>query len=328
MNQAVKRAHELKAALEADHKLSDHETDLLYLCIRLGFSDSQTGLVIQTAGIVEKEQYLIACFLDGVDESFAAEEIVKENDISRIKEKRYDYLLENFRKDDPVFHELEMNLDDCKRQIIEFTENAEQMKAILEEYENEEHELIKTRSRLAAEIELLKSEKQKLQQKLMRTNELAEADTQLPDEHQSSKPKSFAERIKCLFTDSDDTENFEDRDRSRRPHLEESEKNMISILCDPRLSLDQVQELKQGLQDGISIKEIRQIANPDLSIDVVREIRRFISVKEELPYTDCQIAERISDEAIHIEQNAPTDISEPECENRDAEDEIDFPNFE
>lgn len=315
MNEAVRRAHELKSTIENEKGsvLTEHEAELMFLCIKLGFNDSASSIVVKCSGDIFKEQYLIACILDGVDETFITAELAAEPDISLIKEKRYDYLIENFRKEDPAFRELEMNLEDCQRQISEFKESAEQMQSLLETYKHEENDLKEARQKLITEIGLLKNEKKQLQQKLMKANELADEVIEMPQEdiQNSSRPRTIYDKIRYLFSD-EDTSNLKVHETRKRT-FDDSGLDMVSLLCDPRLSLEQVKELKQGLQDGISVKEIKQIADPTLSIDVVREIRRFISIKEDLPYTEC-ISDNVSEKSLSDEYSASVRISGQEDE--------------
>lgn len=329
MNESVRRAHELKSTIENEKgsELTEHEAELMFLCIKLGFNDSAASIIVKCSGDIFKEQYLIACLLDGVDETFITAELAAETDISLIKEKRYDYLLEFFRKEDPAFRELEMNLEDCKRQILEFKESAEQMQSLLETYKHEENDLKEVRQKLITEIGLLKNEKKQLQQKLMKANELADEVIEMPQEEiQSSRPRTISEKIRYLFSD-EDTSNLKVRETKKRT-FDDSGLDMVSLLCDPRLSLEQVKELKQGLQDGISVKEIKHIADPTLSIDVVREIRRFISIKEDLPYTEC-ISDNVSEKSLSDEYSASVSISGQEDELQSVMDgQMDPPEFE
>ena len=109
--------------------LNEYQKTLVYRCALIGMTEDQMDLFVAAGFPVIKEEMIIASILDGMEDDYIRKEIVSEDDISLIKRKRADYLMENFRSNDAEYNQLQEELIMLQTQMKDVDRVIERQRA-------------------------------------------------------------------------------------------------------------------------------------------------------------------------------------------------------
>lgn len=312
-----------KAEAEKGRRLSGHEQDLIWRCAYLGFEENQILLTALQKMDPMKEEYVIVCFLDGIDDSFIENEIINEPDIEVIRRKRLDFLLDKFRTEDESYKRLLYEQEQMRIEIAAAEDKIKQLSGIVNIYEKEKNNRQNGKQEIQIENEKLKSRIRQLEGELIRarSEKGEEVATQIIEKVRTyRKPDSFSDRLKFIFTGQIEEEEFIEEVElpTEKERIEEKPQvNIIEVLCNPELTLEQVQELQQGIIDGLPAHEIASIAKPDITIEVMAELRKFMCLRNGIEFTPVEREENdnekgVVDDTINVETDDGRDPDEAE----------------
>ena len=283
-----------KAEAKEGRRLDGHEQDLIWRCAWLGFKENQILLTALQKMDPIKEEYVIVCFLDGIDDKFVENEIINEPDIEVIKRKRLDFLLDKFRTEDETYKRLLYEQEQMQREIAAAEEKVRQFSGIVNAYEKEKNDRQNGKQEIQIENEKLKSRIRQLEGELIRARSEKgdEVATRVIEKVRTyRKPDSFSDKLKFIFTGQIEEEEYieeVERPTEKERTEEKPQVNIIEVLCNPELTLEQVQELQQGIIDGLPAHEIASIAKPDITIEVMAELRKFMCLRNGIEFTSVE----------------------------------------
>ena len=296
-----------------ERELTGHQKELIFRCFLLELTEEEIELIILSEFFPAKEEYIIASFLDDIDIDYIKKELMPEDGIEIIRSKRIDYLMEKFKTSDPVYLSLQNELEKC-RQYREYAEEQQhalekRIKADKKEMltlQNRKQELVEEVQHLKAEIKTQKNTSH-VKGTLKNTSHIEYVERVISYD----PPKTLADKIKFLRTGS--LTEITTENKIRKPEKENKEKDVISILCDPRYSIDQLRELQQGIFDGLEYDDIKKIAKPELDVKKIREMRKFICRCKGLEFTEIkEDDEKENDSIIEDSEEQGGDIDTDE----------------
>lgn len=254
--------------------LNEYQKTLVYRCALIGMTEDQMDLFVAAGFPVIKEEMIIASILDGMEDDYIRKEIVSEDDISLIKRKRADYLMENFRSNDAEYNQLQEELIMLQTQMKDVDRVIERQRA---EYEHLSNEIREKRE----ETEMLKK---KLEEKDAGDNIKAyeprrAVETRIITKYK--RPSGLKETIYCLLGKEDSLPIQEETVRSDRQEF-------FDMIIDSDLSMEQIKEIEQAYRDGIEIEMIKKMANKEFTPERMKALRRMIYVLADKRYAETE----------------------------------------
>lgn len=296
--------------------ISQHQRDLVFRCFILRLSEDAIRLIATSQFSPQKEEYIIVSLLEDIDLEYIKENMVEEQDIEQIKLKHIEELMNIFRSKDPSYIELKNEINKFSEYRERMQETQEKMSNFLSVNKRQLVELQNEKQDLVKEIDNLKL-KLKEREKLKKTGTLRGCSPVIKYREKTikyRKPESFKEKILFLFTgEINEIKEIKEKEINDSEYKDNEEKDAISMLCNPNLSIEQVKEIKQGLLDGIKIKDMEKIANSGVEVNVMRELRKFICNRNGLEFTDVlhdEENEIIEEEFVENEEERSEEIEE------------------
>ena len=254
--------------------LNEYQKTLVYRCALIGMTEDQMDLFVAAGFPVIKEEMIIASILDGMEDDYIRKEIVSEDDISLIKRKRADYLMENFRSNDAEYNQLQEELIMLQTQMKDVDRVIERQRA---EYEHLSNEIREKRE----ESEMLKK---KLEEKDAGDNIKAyeprrAVETRIITKYK--RPSGLKETIYCLLGKEDSLPIQEETVRSDRQEF-------FDMIIDSDLSMEQIREIEQAYRDGIEMEMIKKMANKEFAPERMKALRRMICILADKGYGETE----------------------------------------
>ena len=261
----------IKKTEEKGLKLNKYQKTLVYQCALIGLTEEQMDLFVTAGFPVIKEEMIIASIIDGIDDDYIRNEIITEEDISLIKRKRADYLMENFRSNDAEYNQLQEELIMLQTQMKDVDKVIERQKA---EY-----------AYLSEEIRAKKEEIRKLKKKLEETGSSENIRFWKPERAAEKRiitrykrPEGLKETIYCLLGKEDALPMQAETTRTDRQEF-------FDMIIGSNLSMEQIKEIEQAYRDGIEIEIIKKIANTEFSPERMKALRKMICVINGMEYS-------------------------------------------
>lgn len=278
--------------------LNEYQKTLVYRCALIGMTEDQMDLFVAAGFPVIKEEMIIASILDGMEDDYIRKEIVSEDDISLIKRKRADYLMENFRSNDAEYNQLQEELIMLQTQMKDVDRVIERQRA---EYEHLSNEIREKRE----ETEMLKK---KLEEKDAGDNIKAyeprrAVETRIITKYK--RPSGLKETIYCLLGKEDSLPIQEETVRSDRQEF-------FDMIIDSDLSMEQIKEIEQAYRDGIEIEMIKKMANKEFTPERMKALRRMIYVLADKRYAETENTS-VEYSSKHNGDEKAFDMAEDDC---------------
>lgn len=308
---------------EAKRKLTDHEIDLVWRCKYIGLGDRAIRMVTLEKMSPAKEEYVIASFLDGAALDYIETEILPESDIGIIKEKRTAYFSDRLKETDQEYQQILERNENIQAELLAAEERIKQLQGLIDRYEKEKLSNQYEKQKAIQDCEKYKQRMKKLEKALDEEMSMQKSPEIVKKVVTYKRPDNIRDKLKFIATgeldiDEVTVESDQPEQEPEVKKVDQEEINMVKMLCNPDLSLEQVKELQQGVFDGLTAKEISNIAKPEIAVDVMSQMRKFICVKKGIPFTEVQ---KNQDDSDSVGDKEPADLHEntDEC----GEDEFD-----
>lgn len=264
----------IKRIEEDGQQLTGYQKSLIYRCALIGITEEQMDLFVTSDFSVLKEELIIASIIDGLDTEYIRTEITGEDSADRIRRKRADYLMENFRSNDAEYNQLREELIILRTQAEDFGKVIEQQKkeheSLTEDIQNKKEEIKQLRSRL---------KKERPTDKRKPSDGRKETETRIITKYK--RPSGFKETVYCLLGKAD-----------KLPEQSEEILNdsqvFFDMIIDSELSMEQIKEIELAYQDGIEIKTIKKIANKEFEPERMKALRKMICILNNKEYSETE----------------------------------------
>ena len=252
-------------------EITSYKKALVYRCMLLELSEEQINLFINEDYSLQKEEYIIASILDGISEEFIKEQLLNEDDIEAIKQKRSDYLIDNFRANDIEYNRLKEELILLQTQAKEFDEKynrlTKKIKELTTEIKEKEERIIKL-------DEIIEYNKEKAENE---RNQLHNERTVI----EYKRPKSFKEKVRYIMGGE-----LEPVKKTESTTNEIT--SLFDFILDPGFTIEQIKEIEKAYMDGLNEEIIKKIANKEYSVEKMYELRKFFCNLNGIKYTSSE----------------------------------------
>lgn len=289
------------AALEQEQgiQLTGRQKEVVYRGFALGLTEQDIDSLLFLDSLPEQE-YAIGCFLDGLPKQVIREEILAAKDLNEMKEIKIRFLLKGRQpKQQAALLATQLSQTQLEKERLE-----RELRQLRASWEEQRMGLENQR----VEIQRREREIRELNESFMR--ERIKAPERLIKEIRTfQKPGTFRERLRYLLGKEDLKESvWSETSEDQNPGGK-----VCDILCDPKFSIGQLLELQQGILDGLSLADIRCLANPDLSREKMKATRKFLSQMAGREFTETNKAE------IEVKAGSSVKEMEPSTENEEEE---------
>lgn len=253
-------------------QLSGYQKSLIYRCALMGITEEQMDLFVTSDYPVLKEELIIASIIDGLDTEYIRKEIADEDSTDRIRRKRADYLMENFRSNDEEYNQLREELIVLRTQAEDFSKMMGRQK---KEYASLSREIQKKKD----EIKQLKNKiKERSYADEKQTCEARrEIETRIITKFK--KPSGMKETIYCLLGKTDKLP-------VQREEVINDRQEFFDLIVDLDLNMEQMKEVEHAYLDGIEIETIKKIANKEFAPDRMKALRKMVCILNKRTYSE------------------------------------------
>lgn len=276
---AIARKNKLISEISAELQkpLDDIKIEQIGRCSALGLSEENIRCIILAELDFRKTEYVISCFLDDIPQDVICEKIIPCSNTKDMREIKSEVLFESKKNELLMLqNQLEAKIKLITSEKEKLENEFKKMKNVADFYKSNIRELIEEREKIEEKIIALKEE---LKSKSEEGQKQIIAATMNMKVVKYKKPETLKDKIKYL------TGNLELEEEISTEGDEDRLSQISDILCNPDITMEQMEEIQQGFYDGLPIDNLKILATNNMSISKVRVMREFFSKSCDCPYT-------------------------------------------